>query len=98
MNKTLETAFRGLRGIAFALLAASIVAACGGGTEGANVARDDTLAAANSATAQTVLHAVPPSTADAATPVPGRRKVADVVSGTVPRSAQRAIIWAALAA
>ena len=80
MKKILETALRGVRGVAFALLAASVVTGCGGGTEGAGPARDDTLEAANSTTAQTVLHAVPPSTAAAATADPGRKKVADVVA------------------
>ena len=80
MNKILETAFRGVRWIAFALLAASIVTACGGGAEEASVARDDTLEAANSATSQTLLHAVPPSTAVVTAANPGRMKVADVVA------------------
>ena len=81
MTKTLETAWRGARRIAFALLAASIVTACGGGTEGAGVPADDTLEAANSATAQTVLHAVPPAPAAAtATIDPARKKAADVVA------------------
>ena len=78
MNKILETTVRGVRGIAFALLAASIVTACGGGAESASVARDDTLEAANAPTAQTVLHAVPPSTVAATAADAVRRKVADV--------------------
>jgi len=83
MVKTLETAFRGLRGIAFALLAASIVTACGGGTESASVAPDASLAAANSATAQTVLNAVPAVTVASTTSgstATATRKVADVVA------------------
>ena len=80
MKKILETAVRGVRGIAFALLAASIVTACGGGTERASAARDDTLEAANAPSAQTVLHAVPPSTIAATAADAGRRKVADVVA------------------
>jgi len=78
MNKILETTVRGVRGIAFALLAASIVTACGGGAQSASVARDDTLEAANAPTAQTVLHAVPPSTVAATAADAVRRKVADV--------------------
>ncbi|HEY9029062.1 MAG TPA: pullulanase-associated domain-containing protein, partial [Burkholderiaceae bacterium] len=80
MNRTLETAIRGVRGFAFALLAAGIVTACGGGSEGPDAARDDTLEAADAASAQTVLHAVPPSTIAAATAADARKKVSDVVA------------------
>jgi hypothetical protein len=80
MNKTLETAFRGWRGIVLAMLAAIILTACGGGAESTSPARDDTLAAANAASAQTVLHPVPPSTIAATAADAGRKKVADVVA------------------
>jgi pullulanase/glycogen debranching enzyme len=83
MYKKLETAFRGLRGITFAVLAAGIVTACGGGGT-REPARDDSLEAANSTTAQTVLQAVPPASATAAAAAAdSRKKAADVVATTM---------------
>ena len=80
MYKKLETAFRGLRGITFAVLAAGIVTACGGGGTG-EVARDDSLEAANSTTARTMLQAVPPATASTSVAATsGKAKIADVVA------------------
>ena len=52
MFKNLETAFRGLRGITLAVLAAGVLAACGGGGS-LGVARDDSLEAANSTSPRT---------------------------------------------
>ena len=80
MKKILETAFHGARAIAFALIAATFVTACGGGSEAVGVARDDTLEAANSPTAQTVLHAVPSPAAPDPAARQGLRKTADVVA------------------
>ena len=78
MFKNLETAVRGVRAIALAVFAVGVLAACGGGGS-PEVARDDSLEAANSAQSRTLLQAVPPATAGAtAASADTRKKVADV--------------------
>ena len=60
MHKRLETTIRRLRRLAGAMLVASLVSACGGGSA---PAPDASLEAADSASPQTVLQAVPASPA-----------------------------------
>jgi len=68
MYKKLETLVRRLRRIAALVVAGCIVTACGGGD---GPARDDSLEAANAASQQTVLQAVPSAASNS-----GKRAVA----------------------